>query len=215
MGGPPGDAFEVVYEKVTDKVRRNMHAADPVLAEYIRCGGFLAVPVLTAAFLQRACWADRSDAASVLPHCTRCRMLISFAASDVCQLCRLHLYGDIYSSPGVSMRQKQLLMAAFLAQANMHDQLFGHLIAVGLTSRCRFSCYAATDEACNDQLMSTLSGTCCLHAVNNLGQPDARCQSVLTVRWTFIFAGIPVRGARGRGAQGGGHGFRARTGAVL
>lgn len=46
--------------------------------------------------------------------------------------CRMHLYGDIYSSPGISMRQKQLLMAAFLAQANMHDQLFGHLIAVGL-----------------------------------------------------------------------------------
>ena len=43
----------------------------------------------------------------------------------------MHLYGDIYSSPGISMRQKQLLMAAFLAQANMHDQLFGHLIAVG------------------------------------------------------------------------------------
>jgi alkylhydroperoxidase/carboxymuconolactone decarboxylase family protein YurZ len=42
----------------------------------------------------------------------------------------MHLYGDIYSSPGISMRQKQLLMAAFLAQANMHDQLFGHLIAV-------------------------------------------------------------------------------------
>lgn len=33
---PPGDAFEVVYERVTDKVRRNMHAADPVLGEYIR-----------------------------------------------------------------------------------------------------------------------------------------------------------------------------------
>lgn len=37
VGGPPGDAFEVVYERVTDKVRRNMHAADPVLSEYIRC----------------------------------------------------------------------------------------------------------------------------------------------------------------------------------
>ena len=48
---------------------------------------------------------------------------------------RMHLYGDIYSSPGISMRQKQLLMAAFLAQANMHDQLFGHLIAVRLPSR--------------------------------------------------------------------------------
>lgn len=36
VGGPPGDAFEVVYDQVTDKVRRNMHAADPVLGEYIR-----------------------------------------------------------------------------------------------------------------------------------------------------------------------------------
>lgn len=36
VGGPPGDAFEVVYGKVTDKVRRNMHAADPVLGELIR-----------------------------------------------------------------------------------------------------------------------------------------------------------------------------------
>ena len=43
---------------------------------------------------------------------------------------RLHLYGDIYSSPGITLRQKQLLMAAFLGEANMHDQLFGHLIAV-------------------------------------------------------------------------------------
>eukprot|EP00208_Stichococcus_sp_RCC1054_P005373 CAMPEP_0206144846 /NCGR_PEP_ID=MMETSP1473-20131121/25574_1 /ASSEMBLY_ACC=CAM_ASM_001109 /TAXON_ID=1461547 /ORGANISM="Stichococcus sp, Strain RCC1054" /LENGTH=288 /DNA_ID=CAMNT_0053540827 /DNA_START=259 /DNA_END=1125 /DNA_ORIENTATION=+ len=77
VGGPPGDAFEVVYGKVTDKVRRNMHAADPVLGELIR----------------------------------------------------LHLYGDIYSSPGITLRQKQLLMAAFLGEANMHDQLFGHLIA--------------------------------------------------------------------------------------
>lgn len=45
---------------------------------------------------------------------------------------RLHLYGDIYSSPGITLRQKQLLMAAFLGEANMHDQLFGHLIAVRL-----------------------------------------------------------------------------------
>ena len=45
-------------------------------------------------------------------------------------LCRLHLYGDIYSSPGLSLRQKQLLMCAFLGEANMPDQLFGHLIAV-------------------------------------------------------------------------------------
>ena len=43
---------------------------------------------------------------------------------------RLHLYGDVYSSPGLKLRQKQVLMCAFLAEADMHEQLFGHLIAV-------------------------------------------------------------------------------------
>ena len=43
---------------------------------------------------------------------------------------RTHLYGDIYSSPGLDMRQKQLLMCAFLGQANMPDELFGHAMAV-------------------------------------------------------------------------------------
>lgn len=47
---------------------------------------------------------------------------------------RLHLYGDVYSSPGVSLRQKQLLMCAFLGEANMPEQLFGHLLAVRKTS---------------------------------------------------------------------------------
>jgi hypothetical protein len=44
--------------------------------------------------------------------------------------CRLHLYGDIYSSPGLCLAQKQVLMCAFLGEANMHEQLFGHLLAV-------------------------------------------------------------------------------------
>lgn len=35
-GGPPGNAFELVYAKVTDAVRRAVHTADPVLAEWIR-----------------------------------------------------------------------------------------------------------------------------------------------------------------------------------
>ena len=35
-GGPPGNAFELVYAKVTDEVRRAVHRADPVLAEWIR-----------------------------------------------------------------------------------------------------------------------------------------------------------------------------------
>jgi hypothetical protein len=43
---------------------------------------------------------------------------------------RLHLYGDIYSSPGLGLAQKQVLMCAFLGEANMHEQLFGHLLAV-------------------------------------------------------------------------------------
>lgn len=28
--------------------------------------------------------------------------------------CRVHCYGDIYSSPGLDLRQKQILTAAFL-----------------------------------------------------------------------------------------------------
>jgi len=43
---------------------------------------------------------------------------------------RRHLYGDVYSSPGLGMRQKQVLMVAFLGQADMQEQLFGHLLAV-------------------------------------------------------------------------------------
>ncbi|PSC72828.1 4-carboxymuconolactone decarboxylase [Micractinium conductrix] len=76
-GGPPGDAFELVYTNVTDRVRAKMHDADPILGEWIR----------------------------------------------------MHLYGDIYSSPGLDMRRKQLLTCAFLAEAAMPDQLFGHALA--------------------------------------------------------------------------------------
>lgn len=76
-GGPPGNAFELVYAKVTDAVRRAVRKVDPVLADWIR----------------------------------------------------VHLYGDVYSSPGLSMPHKQLLMVAFLGQANMPDELFGHALA--------------------------------------------------------------------------------------
>lgn len=51
----------------------------------------------------------------------------------------LHLYGDVYSSPGLSLRQKQLLTCAFLAEAHMPDQLFGHALAAlrcGRTAGC-------------------------------------------------------------------------------
>lgn len=35
-GGPPGNAFELVYAKVTDAVRQAVRKVDPVLAEWIR-----------------------------------------------------------------------------------------------------------------------------------------------------------------------------------
>jgi alkylhydroperoxidase/carboxymuconolactone decarboxylase family protein YurZ len=77
IGGPPGDAFELVYSTVTDAVRRKVHSADPVLGEWIL----------------------------------------------------LHLYGDIYSTPGIDLKRKQILMSARLAQASMGEQLFGHAFA--------------------------------------------------------------------------------------
>ena len=43
VGGPPGDAFELIYAGVTDKVREKLHSVDPVLGEYIR----FAIPTLT------------------------------------------------------------------------------------------------------------------------------------------------------------------------
>ncbi|KDD75383.1 hypothetical protein H632_c710p1 [Helicosporidium sp. ATCC 50920] len=42
---------------------------------------------------------------------------------------RLHLYGDVYSSPGIDLRMKQLALCGFLGEADMPDQLFGHALA--------------------------------------------------------------------------------------
>lgn len=88
-GGPPGDAFELVYGNVSPAMHTALREIDPVLADWIR----------------------------------------------------RHLFGDIYSSPGLDMQQKQLLTIAFLAQADMQDELSMHAIAgmrFGLTLRaCR------------------------------------------------------------------------------
>lgn len=46
------------------------------------------------------------------------------------QWIQCHLYGDVYSSPGLSMRQKQLMTLSGLAKANMQQQMYGHAIAV-------------------------------------------------------------------------------------
>ncbi|KAK9814833.1 hypothetical protein WJX72_012357 [[Myrmecia] bisecta] len=94
-GGPPGNAFQLVYTKVTDAVRQKLHTVDPVLAEYIR----------------------------------------------------MHLYGDIYSSPEVELRQRQLFMCAFLAEANMHEELFGHMLAALRFGNDREACRDAVDIA--------------------------------------------------------------------
>lgn len=64
-------------------------------------------------------------AARATPHGARRRAALSLPPVP----CRLHLYGDVYSSPGLDMRQKQLLTCAFLSEANMPDQLFGHALA--------------------------------------------------------------------------------------
>ena len=40
-----------------------------------------------------------------------------------------HLYGDVYSSPGLSMLSKQHLTIAGLVKSNMMDQLYGHALA--------------------------------------------------------------------------------------
>lgn len=41
----------------------------------------------------------------------------------------LHAYGDVMSSPGLDLAQKELLMVSFLAVSDMPDQLFGHILA--------------------------------------------------------------------------------------
>lgn len=40
-----------------------------------------------------------------------------------------HLYGDVYSSPGLSLLQKQYLTVAGLVKSNMMEQLYGHAFA--------------------------------------------------------------------------------------
>ncbi|KAK9808538.1 hypothetical protein WJX73_006328 [Symbiochloris irregularis] len=77
MGGPPGNAFELVYAKVRDRVWQNLYQVDSYISEAIR----------------------------------------------------IHAYGDIYSSPGLNLQQKQIFIIGFLGTADMHDELFGHCLA--------------------------------------------------------------------------------------
>lgn len=50
-----------------------------------------------------------------------------------------HLYGDVYSSPGLSMLQKQYLTIMGLVKSHMMEQIYGHALAA-----LRFG---ATEEA--------------------------------------------------------------------
>lgn len=109
IGGRPGNAFELVYRSTTDAVRRKMHAVDPTLCEWVRCA--------------KASGSSTTPATPEGALVVKCGWFPAVA-------CRLHLYGDVYSSPGLRMAQKQILMVAFLAEADMHEQLFGHSIAV-------------------------------------------------------------------------------------
>lgn len=155
VSGPPGDAFELVYGGVTDRVRANMHTADPALGEWIRWGrgavGQRAVRrcpresrtgVQAAYSLPQHAPVAASCVTATLafgqPPRSRwiqlCTPSISHPARPLAPLLsglpgRLHLYGDIYSSPGLDMQRKQLLTCAFLSEAGMPDQLFGHALA--------------------------------------------------------------------------------------
>ncbi|KAK9807216.1 hypothetical protein WJX73_010028 [Symbiochloris irregularis] len=93
VSGPPGNAFELVFDKVAPAVRNQLHQVDPVLGAYIS----------------------------------------------------RHAYGDVYSSPGISLRQKELLMCAYLGQANMSDQLFSHIYAAMRFGSDREACEQAMD----------------------------------------------------------------------
>lgn len=59
----------------------------------------------------------------------------------------MQLYGNVYSSPGISLAQKQLLMAAFLSAFDMPDQLFGHLLAAFKFGNSGKACEAAMTVA--------------------------------------------------------------------
>mmetsp|Transcript_17255 Transcript_17255/g.37228 ORF Transcript_17255/g.37228 Transcript_17255/m.37228 type:complete len:261 (+) Transcript_17255:298-1080(+) len=58
---------------------------------------------------------------------------------------REHAYGDVYSSPGLSLLQKQMLAVAFLAYACMPDQLYTHLVAVMRFGATHAQCSEALD----------------------------------------------------------------------
>eukprot|EP00884_Botryococcus_braunii_P017134 jgi/Botrbrau1/4103/Bobra.152_3s0051.1 len=60
---------------------------------------------------------------------------------------RTHTYGDVYSTPGLSLRQKQLITSAFLAEADMQLELFGHLLAAMTFGASVGACRRAVEVA--------------------------------------------------------------------
>ena len=139
VGAPPGNAFDLVYAKVRDRVWQGLYAMDSVVAESIR-------------------WAPAAlhpCHARAAPSCATC--------------CRLHAYGDLYSSPGLDLRQKQLFAVGFLASAlvqtagdqgdllsqsctlqgpvDMLDELFGHMLAALRFGASQAACQAVLEVA--------------------------------------------------------------------
>jgi alkylhydroperoxidase/carboxymuconolactone decarboxylase family protein YurZ len=66
-----------------------------------------------------------------------------------------HLYGDVYSSPGLSLLQKQYLTIAGLVKSNMVDQLYGHAIAA-----LRFGATEEFLKGIIDIVQHLIHGTC-------------------------------------------------------
>jgi hypothetical protein len=96
-----GNAFELVYHELSAKVRNTVYQVGTEL--------------------DRRALAPRPDSLLVR----------SFAQADPVleNWIQNHLYGDVYSSPGLSMLSKQHLTIAGLVKSNMMDQLYGHALA--------------------------------------------------------------------------------------
>ena len=156
---------------VTAAVRRAVCKVDPVLADWIRypCSIFLTVTqvlrlwhlihsiavrlaiVIVAGFFMSQLLCGQPHHLSMVMvmscTCTVAAVPVVFTASSqpsmwICAY-RVHLYGDVYSSPGLDMEQKQLLVVAFLGQANMLEEMSGHALAVSIPSS-----YLKADHRC-------------------------------------------------------------------
>lgn len=109
-------------------------------------------------------WAGSCGRSAATSHSTLPKLQV-LPTAGVCA-CRTHAYGDVYSSPGLDLRQKQLLGCAFLGVAAMPDQLLGHAIAVGL-GRAGWAALAGCSNAAEIRVGSQRLG--CYNCGDGLG----------------------------------------------